>query len=66
MLCAQAWRNTAASAAGLATTLEQTAGGRNLLAIGQQDDLRLAADVDRFDVVPWLDRARWRVCLPSP
>jgi 2-phosphosulfolactate phosphatase len=40
----------------LARSLEDTAGGRNLIAIGQQSDLALCAQLDKLDVVPEWDR----------
>ena len=49
----------------LAQTLCETRGGRNLLAIGMQDDLPLAASVDAFDFVPELDRTSWVIQRPG-
>ena len=41
----------------LAESLLQSHGGRNVAALGLQDDLGDAARIDRFDVVPQLDLA---------
>jgi len=61
---------TASRAAGrtaseqLSVELRTTAGGRNLLAIGLDDDLVDCAQIDRLDVVPELDVAAWRIHVP--
>jgi len=36
-------------------------GGRNLIEIGQENDIEIAAQIDRFDIVPELDLATWRI-----
>jgi 2-phosphosulfolactate phosphatase len=36
-------------------------GGRNLAALGMEDDVRWAARVDRYDVLPQLDHATWSI-----
>lgn len=67
-----AWRGVVAGAVGhgeplserLAKEFRATAGGRNLLALGLEDDLAAAAAVDAFDLVPVLDTAAWRIHLP--
>ncbi|MCA9267911.1 MAG: 2-phosphosulfolactate phosphatase [Planctomycetales bacterium] len=43
--------------------LQSSQGGRNLKAIGQESDIRVAAAVDMVPVVPVLDRASWRIRL---
>jgi 2-phosphosulfolactate phosphatase len=48
----------------LGVTLRNSRGGRNLIEIGQESDIDLAAQLDRFDVVPQLDLAAWRIRLP--
>lgn len=48
----------------LAAELRDTPGGRNLLAVGLDDDLVDCAQIDRLDVVPELDPSNWRVCVP--
>jgi 2-phosphosulfolactate phosphatase len=45
----------------LSLALHDTQGGRNLLAIGLEHDIDTAAEVDRFDIVPRLDIATWRI-----
>jgi 2-phosphosulfolactate phosphatase len=68
-----AWENVLASAATtgrsipeqLALELRDTAGGQNLLAIGQDLDLVQCAMVDQLNVVPELDADSWRIHVPS-
>jgi 2-phosphosulfolactate phosphatase len=43
--------------------LHETQGGRNLMAIGLEHDIDTAAEVDRFDIVPQLDVASWRIVV---
>ncbi len=70
-LAVAAWRSVVARAIGagvalgdyLATELRSTGGGRNLLRIGQEDDLVIAAQVDSVPVVPELDLQAWRIGL---
>ena len=50
-------------AATIARCLKATAGGRNLQAIGQEGDTRLAAAVNMVPVVPRLHRGDWRIRL---
>ena len=45
----------------LSLALHDTQGGRNLVAIGLEHDIDSAAEVDRFDIVPQLDIAAWRI-----
>jgi 2-phosphosulfolactate phosphatase len=45
----------------LATKLRDTQGGRNLIRLGLEADLRDCADVDRFGFVPELDLVNWRI-----
>ncbi|MCI0492333.1 MAG: 2-phosphosulfolactate phosphatase [Planctomycetes bacterium] len=45
----------------LAIELRDTLGGRNLLAIGLEDDLVDCAQIDRLDVAPELDVQTWRI-----
>jgi 2-phosphosulfolactate phosphatase len=61
-LTVESWREVTSGGATQATisrALRDTQGGRNLLAIGYASDLELAADIDRFDIVPELDRGHW-------
>jgi 2-phosphosulfolactate phosphatase len=45
----------------LALALRDTAGGRNLIGIGLDQDIVDCAQIDRYDVVPELDLAAWRI-----
>lgn len=45
----------------LGMMLRDSRGGRNLIDIGQEHDIDLAAQIDRFDIVPELDLAAWRI-----
>ena len=46
---------------GLAKALAKSQGGRNLVAIGQQRDIEIAARTDQFEMVPELDRESWQI-----
>jgi len=48
----------------LGITLRDSRGGRNLIEIGQENDIDLAAQIDKFDIVPELDLAAWRIRVP--
>ena len=57
-LAAAAWRavpDGSEQTSSLARLLRQSRGGRNLLQIGQQADIDLAARYDALDIVPELD-----------
>ena len=45
----------------LASALERSLGGQNMLALGQQRDVDIAAEIDKFDIVPELDVVAWRI-----
>ncbi len=63
-LAEAAWRQVEAqleAGTPFAQCLEQTRGGRNLLRTGQGSDIRLAAAIDRFGLVPELSRQDWIV-----
>jgi 2-phosphosulfolactate phosphatase len=45
----------------LARTLRDTRGGRNLIALGLQHDIEAAAQIDRIQIVPELDKKNWRI-----
>jgi 2-phosphosulfolactate phosphatase len=45
----------------LAVELLETLGGRNCIEVGNGEDLRDCADIDRFSIVPELDVAKWRI-----
>jgi len=66
-IAADAWRTAAGTLSGrdpLSAALRESHGGRNLIEIGQANDIDLAAQIDRFDIVPELDIAAWRIRLP--
>jgi 2-phosphosulfolactate phosphatase len=48
----------------LGMMLRESRGGRNLIETGQENDIDLAAQIDKFDIVPELDLATWRIRLP--
>jgi 2-phosphosulfolactate phosphatase len=48
----------------LGMTLRGSKGGRNLMEIGQENDIDLASQMDKFDIVPLLDTSTWRIHLP--
>jgi 2-phosphosulfolactate phosphatase len=63
-IAADAWRAAAGDlAAGklLAAAIGNSRGGRNLIEIGQERDIDIAAQIDKFDIVPELDLAAWTI-----
>jgi 2-phosphosulfolactate phosphatase len=65
-IAADAWRTAVGSITGrdpLAAALRESRGGRNLIEIGHENDIDLAAQIDKFDIVPELDVATWRIRL---
>jgi 2-phosphosulfolactate phosphatase len=49
----------------LAEALRDTQGGRNLKNVGLERDIVDAADFDRYNFVPVLDAAHWRIVKPA-
>jgi 2-phosphosulfolactate phosphatase len=45
----------------LGRALRASRGGRNLLEIGMENDIAIAAEIDKFDLAPALDTKSWRV-----
>jgi 2-phosphosulfolactate phosphatase len=45
----------------LGIMLRDSRGGRNLIEIGQENDIDIAGQLDKFDIVPELDLAAWRI-----
>ncbi len=45
----------------LAKNLRHTQGGHNLIALGMEQDIADAAQIDRYDFVPVLDVKQWRI-----
>jgi 2-phosphosulfolactate phosphatase len=64
-IAADAWRTAVRMLTDrpLGVTLRDSRGGRNLIDIGQESDIDLAAQMDRFDIVPQLDIDSWRIGL---
>lgn len=62
-LALDAWRTVAHDLTNvpLAERLRASCGGRNMLKIGQESDIDLAAQIDRFDIVPRLDVGQWNI-----
>lgn len=63
-IAADAWRTAArglATGTLLSDLLGASRGGRNLLEIGHEADIEIAATIDKFDLVPSLDLAAWRI-----
>jgi 2-phosphosulfolactate phosphatase len=65
LLAADAWQTAVRLMTDrpLGMMLRESRGGRNLIDTGQENDIDLAAQMDRFDVVPELDLAAWRLRL---
>ncbi|TWT31727.1 2-phosphosulfolactate phosphatase [Blastopirellula retiformator] len=47
----------------LVERLQKSRGGRNVLAIGLENDIQIAATLDKFDLVPELDAKTWEIRL---
>lgn len=63
-IAADAWRACTRDLTGanpLGATLRASRGGRNLIEIGHENDIDLAAQIDKFDRVPELDLTTWRI-----
>jgi 2-phosphosulfolactate phosphatase len=66
-IAADAWRSCVCDlteGTALGRMLRASRGGRNLIATGQENDIDLAAQIDKFGIVPELDLASWRIRLP--
>jgi len=65
-IAADAWQEakTGLTATTLADRLKQSRGGRNVLRLGQENDIDLAATLDQFDVVPQLNPKTWEIRDP--
>jgi 2-phosphosulfolactate phosphatase len=63
LLAADAWQTAVRLMTDrpLGMMLRESRGGRNLIDTGQENDIDLAAQIDRFDVVPELNLAAWRI-----
>jgi 2-phosphosulfolactate phosphatase len=63
-IAADAWRAAAADFGGpkpLAECLRASTGGRNLIEIGHERDIDIAAQIDKFDLIARLDLAKWEI-----
>jgi 2-phosphosulfolactate phosphatase len=63
-IAADAWRAAVGQMTGsslLGQALRASRGGRNLIEIGHENDIDLAAEMDRFDLVAELDLKTWRI-----
>jgi len=68
-LAADAWRRVADGIdrgdSSLETALRNSIGGRNLISLGLEDDIELAARTNVLNLVPELDVARWRIAADT-
>lgn len=62
-IAADAWleAKTGLTATSLADRLKQSRGGRNVLRLGQENDIDIAATLDKFNVVPKLNPQSWEI-----
>ncbi|PQO28380.1 2-phosphosulfolactate phosphatase [Blastopirellula marina] len=62
-IAADAWQEakTELTATSLAQRLKSSRGGRNVLRIGLEGDIEIAATLDKFNVVPRLDPSSWQI-----
>jgi 2-phosphosulfolactate phosphatase len=66
-IAADAWRSCVRDLTGanpLGQALRTSRGGRNLIETGQENDIDLAGQIDKFDLVPELDLATWSIRVP--
>ena len=62
-----AWRNLIrdiGSTPPLAESLRKSHGGRNLIEIGLENDIEIAATIDQFNIVPELNTREWMIRVP--
>ena len=62
--CVSLWRQevgTAGARTQIVDALKKSTGGRNLIGIGMEADLPLAAELDGLDCVPLLDKSTWEI-----
>jgi 2-phosphosulfolactate phosphatase len=62
-MCLALWRDTLASKGGIATTLRESRGGRNLSRIGLDADIDFCAKVDHLPVLPAFDPGTGRITI---
>ena len=66
-MAVDAWRQVAGDlfrSGHLAGKLRASRGGQNLLEIAMEQDIEIAAAIDRFDLVPELDMEKWEIRMP--
>lgn len=63
LLAADAWQTAVRLLTDrpLGLMLRDSRGGRNLIETGQENDIDLAAQMDKFDIVPELNLTTWRI-----
>jgi 2-phosphosulfolactate phosphatase len=65
-IAADAWRSAARGLTQgtlLTDALRSSRGGRNLIEVGHEHDIEIAATIDKFHLVPKLDLSAWRITL---
>lgn len=68
-LAADAWRKAVERIRGgepLAEILRRSRGGRNVLELGQERDIAIAARIDSLEVLPVLDLSAWTITADAP
>lgn len=62
-IAADAWQEAKAAltATSLSERLRASRGGRNVLRLGQENDIDIAATLDKFDLAPRLDPKTWEI-----
>ncbi|QDU96410.1 2-phosphosulfolactate phosphatase [Lignipirellula cremea] len=68
-IAADAWRALRRDPLGLsplALTLRSSQGGRNMLELGQENDIEIAAQLDKLELVPELHLTDWVITCASP
>ena len=66
-LAVDAWCNVGRDFTGgkpITEALRTSYGGRNMIEIGLQRDIEIAATIDKFDIVPELDTREWVIRVP--
>jgi len=63
LIAADAWQQakTGLTATSLVSKLRTSQGGRNVLEIGLEHDIQVAATLDKFDIVPVLNPTTWEI-----
>lgn len=67
-IAADTWRSTEGDVTGqdlLAGALRRSLGGQNVLELGLERDIEVAAQIDKFPIAPELDRQNWRIVVPG-